>query len=99
MYAPIIFEEQSNSELLSTLMPVIQVVFAFLTIFVIDKWGRRTLLLVGAVICSIGHLICCVALDEDGENNTRNWVFNVGVLIYAGVFNTTYGVITYASSI
>lgn len=98
MYAPKIFDKQPNAEVLSALMSVIQVIFALFAIPLVDRLGRRTLLLIGAIICSIGHLVCCIAIDEDGEDTTRNWVFNVGILLFVGVFNPTFGAITYFPS-
>eukprot|EP00826_Nyctotherus_ovalis_P013818 TRINITY_DN1378_c0_g1_i3.p5 TRINITY_DN1378_c0_g1~~TRINITY_DN1378_c0_g1_i3.p5 ORF type:complete len:106 (+),score=30.85 TRINITY_DN1378_c0_g1_i3:1392-1709(+) len=94
MYAPAIFEKQDNSDALSAAMAGIQVVFAALTPLFIDRYGRRTLFIWGMVFCSIGHLMACIGFTDDGDNTARNWVLNIGILLYSGVFNATYGALT-----
>ena len=95
MYAPSIFESQPNSGYLPTALSAIQVVFSFATIFVMDKFGRRTLFLVGAILATIGHLLCCIGYDESGDNTGKNWTFNVGAFLFIGIFNVSYGAVTY----
>ena len=97
MYTTIIFDDQPNSDYLATLLSAVQIVFSILALFVVNKFDRRTLFLAGSVICSIGHFICCVSLDDSGECTARNWSFNSGAFLFAGVYNTTYGSITYSS--
>lgn len=93
MYAPSIFAMQDNSDTLSALMAAIQVVFAVLTPLFVERTKRRTLFLWGAVFCSIGHLMATIGFNED-DDTARNWVLNIGILLYAGVFNATYGILT-----
>ena len=95
MYAPQIFDAQPNSNFLPALISGIQVLFSLFTIPLIDRVPRKVLFVIGAILTAIAHMICCIALDEDGENTTKNWFFNVGAMLSAGVFNTTYGAITY----
>lgn len=93
-YAPVLFAKQPNSGYLPSVVAIIQIVFAMLTP-VVEGLGRRTLLLLGALICSIGHLMCIVSLDPTGLSTIRNWVFNFGVFVFIASFNVTFGPITY----
>ena len=54
-YAPIIFSVQPNSQDLPMLLSIFQVISAFCTIFIVNRFKRKTLFLAGAVVCSIGH--------------------------------------------
>jgi len=93
MYAPVIFDTQDNPDALAAAMAAIQVIFAAMGLLFVERFGRITIFLWGAVICSIGHFLACVGFNEDNDT-TRNWAFNIGILLYAGVFNTTYGIMT-----
>jgi SP family facilitated glucose transporter-like MFS transporter 8 len=93
MYASAIFETQNNSSALSAAMAGIQVVFAAFTPLLVERFRRIALFLWGAVICSIGHLLAFIGFNED-NNTARNWVLNVGILLFAGTFNATYGMLT-----
>jgi len=92
MYAPVVFGKQSNSEVLAAVMAAAQVLFALSTPLFIDRIGRIPVFIWGAVISSIAHLLTTIGYTEDGENTTLNWLLNVGIILYAGVFNATYGV-------
>ena len=94
-YAPIIYEQQPNSNYLPTLLSLSQFVFGILVLPIINKFGRRTFLLLGSVVCSLAHFICFVSLDMSGRSTIRNWIFNSGTFIYMGGFNVSYGPITY----
>lgn len=95
MYSPIIFGRQSNSDTLSAVMAAMQVLFAVITPLFVDRFGRRTIFIWGAVISTVAHLLSFIGYTESAESTARNWVLNVGILIFAGVFNSTYGVLTY----
>lgn len=90
-YAPIIFEKQPNSSFLPPAMTFTRLAFAFFVIPIAGKFGRRTLLLWGVVISTITHLTCFISLDPSGKDEVMNWIFNVGLFIYVGTFNLTYG--------
>eukprot|EP00826_Nyctotherus_ovalis_P018403 TRINITY_DN15510_c0_g1_i15.p1 TRINITY_DN15510_c0_g1~~TRINITY_DN15510_c0_g1_i15.p1 ORF type:complete len:302 (+),score=66.24 TRINITY_DN15510_c0_g1_i15:915-1820(+) len=94
-YAPIIYEEQPNSSYLPTLLSLSQFIFGILVLPIIDKFGRRTFFLLGAVVCSLAHLMCFASLDMSGKSTARNWIFNCGTFIYMGGFNISYGPMTY----
>lgn len=76
------------------MLPIAITLFSFLTIPIVSKFNRRTLFLTGAALCSLGHLVCCASLDDSGKSAVRNWIFNAGVLVYVGAFNSTFGVMT-----
>lgn len=94
-YAPIIYEQQPNSSYLPTLLSLSQFVFGILVLPIIDKFGRRTFFLLGAVVCSLAHFMCFASLDMSGKSAARNWIFNSGTFIYMGGFNISYGPMTY----
>jgi len=94
MYAPIIFGKQPNSDALAAVMAAVQVLFALITPLFIDRIGRIPLFVLGAAISSIAHLLSTIGYTEDAENTTLNWLLNVGIILYGGVFNATYGVCT-----
>lgn len=76
-------------------MAAIQVLFAAITPLFVDRFGRRTIFLWGAGICTVGHLLAFIGYTEDEGNTARDWVLNIGILLFAGVFNSTYGVATW----
>jgi len=93
MYAPVIFKTQNNSDALAAALAAIQVIFAAITPLFVERFGRRTIFLCGAVICSIGHLLSCIGFNEDNDR-VRNWVLNTGLLSFAGTFHASYGILT-----
>lgn len=95
MYAPVIFDKQPNSATLSSIMAAIQVIFAAITPLLVDRFGRRTIFLWGAGICTVGHLMSFIGYTENEGNTTKDWVLNVGILLFGGAFNCTYGVATW----
>jgi uncharacterized membrane protein len=94
MYAPIIFKKQSGSDTLSAVMAAVQVLFALITPFIVDRFGRCTVFFWGAVICSVTHLLSTIGYTDNADNTTLNWLLNIGIILFGGVFNCTYGVIT-----
>jgi hypothetical protein len=96
IFAASIFEGQSNEDYVKIIIPVSIAAFSLLTIPIVTKFNRRTLFLTGSALCSLGHLICFLSLYETGTDNLRNWIFNIGLIIYVGTFNSTYGATTYS---
>ncbi len=94
-YAPKVFALQPGADYLPAIMSSINVVFAFIAIFLIGMFGRRPLLLFGSIACAVGHVICVVSLDPTGEDMNRNWGFNIGVFIYVAMYTITYGPLWY----
>jgi len=94
MYAPVIFDAQEDFEFLLPLMALVQVIFALITPLFINRIGRITVFMCGAVISSIAHLLSTIGYTEDQEPDAFNWPLNIGIILYGGVFNATYGVAT-----
>ncbi|KAK6825349.1 hypothetical protein PG987_012843 [Apiospora arundinis] len=88
------FDEQM-SRLLTAVSGTIYLVAAFCSLFVIDRVGRRKLMLNGAVSMSICHLVAaiCLKAGEDDPSKTKT-MGNVTVamfVLYHVFFSPTWG--------
>jgi len=94
MYAPSIFAAQINHQFLSPLMAGVQLFFAVITPFFINRIGRIPIFLCGAVVSSIAHIFSAIGYTKNPESSDFNWPLNIGIILYGGIFNATYGVAT-----
>lgn len=95
MYASRAFESQPNSSYLLPLTVSMETIFSILIIPVINRIGRRTLSIIGALVSTISYLMCYITLDESGKSTTKNWIFNIGAMISVGIFSASYGAVMY----
>lgn len=95
VYAPLFFGKQPGADVLTVIFFVVNVVFSFVVIPIVLAVGRRTLLLLGGIICAAAHFVCFVSIDLDGENAARNWAFNIGIYVYIAAFSVTFGPVWY----
>jgi len=96
IFAASIFKGQSNENYIKIIIPISIGALSLLIIPVVAKFNRGTLFLTGSALCSLGHLICFLSLDETGKDDLRNWIFNIGLIIYIGAFSSIYGATTYS---
>ena len=91
-YAPEIFKAAgagTNTALQQTiLIGFINVVFTFVAIYAVDKWGRRTLLLFG----SAGMGVCLLVIGGAFHfNASQSWLLLPFILLYIAFFASSMG--------
>jgi SP family arabinose:H+ symporter-like MFS transporter len=91
-YAPEIFKAAgsgTSSALFQTvLVGLINVVFTFVAIYAVDKWGRKTLLLFGSAGMGISLLIIGIAFHF---NASQGWLLLPFILLYIACFASSMG--------
>lgn len=95
MFAPTAFENQGNAEVLSAVLSVFHSVFAAISIVIVNKVGKKVLLLIGSAVIVIGYIVCLITYSDDGSNKAKNWVYNVSTFLIVGIFNLSWGPMTY----
>jgi len=93
-YAPIIFQEagvsSANTAILATsLIGVVNVIFTVVASLIIDKFGRRPLLLWGAVVMTVS-LVALGAIFAIGPNKTGYFILLV-LSLYIAAFALSFG--------
>ncbi|KAJ9132968.1 General substrate transporter [Pleurostoma richardsiae] len=83
----------TNPFLISLIMNIVNVVSTFPALFVIEPWGRRKLLLVGAVGMAICQLIIASFTAAAGKSmpTTANQILIIFVAIYVFFFAASWG--------
>lgn len=94
-YAPTIFTmagfEQASSAILATLgVGVVNVLFTIISLFLIDRWGRRPLLFVGLTGMLISLFLVGVVLDHPDLENGR-WIAVTCIVGYIACFAMSLG--------
>src|SRR5256714_4595009 len=93
-YAPIIFQEagvsSANTAILATsLIGVVNVIFTVVASLIIDKFGRRPLLLWGAVVMTVS-LVALGAIFAIGPNKAGYFILLV-LCLYIAAFALSFG--------
>ncbi|XP_019550523.3 facilitated trehalose transporter Tret1-like [Aedes albopictus] len=86
-YAQIIFEKISTSltpEEMSIVLGVVQMIAVVFPVFLVDRMGRRPLLLISATGTTTGLLICTIYFAAAGDNyqGSLGWIAFVSLLFY-----------------
>lgn len=91
-YAPEIFKAAgagTNAAFLQTvLVGIINLLFTFVAIYSVDKWGRKTLLLFGSAGMGICLLVIGIAFHF---HTSRGWLLLTFVLLYIACFASSLG--------
>ncbi|KAK4151088.1 general substrate transporter [Chaetomidium leptoderma] len=82
-----------NPFTISLIMQVINMVSTLPGLFVVESWGRRKLLIVGAIGMAICQLLIASFATASGENNqtTQNQILIIFVAIYIFFFAASWG--------
>jgi len=82
-----------NPHTISLIMQVINVVSTLPGLFVVESWGRRKLLIVGAIGMAICQLLIASYATANGDNNqtTQNQILIIFVAIYIFFFAASWG--------
>ncbi|GAB1310547.1 glucose transporter [Madurella fahalii] len=82
-----------NPFTISLIMQVINVVSTFPGLFVVESWGRRRLLIVGAIGMAICQLMIASFATANGDNNPpiQNKILIIFVAIYIFFFAASWG--------
>jgi sugar porter (SP) family MFS transporter len=78
---------------ISLIMQVVNMVSTFPGLFVVESWGRRKLLMVGAVGMAICQLMIAAFATANGDNNqpVQNQILIIFVSIYIFFFAASWG--------
>ncbi|KAK9322260.1 general substrate transporter [Lipomyces orientalis] len=95
-YATVFFTKVGVSEpfTITIITNLVNVVGTVISFFIVDKIGRRPLLLVGSVIMFVGHFsvgVCGVVSDHDPANHSAQIGVVVFTLIYVLGLASTWG--------
>ncbi|KAL2129048.1 hypothetical protein VTI74DRAFT_8305 [Chaetomium olivicolor] len=82
-----------NPFTISLIMQVINMVSTFPGLFVVESWGRRKLLIIGAIGMAICQLFIASFATASGDNNrtTQNQILIIFVAIYIFFFAASWG--------
>ncbi|MES2504043.1 MAG: sugar porter family MFS transporter [Myxococcota bacterium] len=94
-YAPLIFEQvgfpgASHAILATVSVGIINVLFTIISLFLIDRLGRRPLLLIGLAGMGVSLFICGLTFLSDSQEAFR-WFALVSVLSYIAFFAISLG--------
>ncbi|KAJ6007288.1 Major facilitator-type transporter ecdD [Penicillium herquei] len=81
----------SNSFLMSTIMNIVNVCCTPVSFWTIERFGRRTLLLYGAVVMFVCEFVVAIVGTSDGTSKTANTCLVVFTCIYIAAFASTWG--------
>lgn len=81
----------SNSFLMSTIMNVVNVAATPISFWTIERFGRRTLLLYGAVIMCVCEFIVAIVGTTDEGSKAANMCLIVFTCMYIAAFASTWG--------
>ena len=86
------FEEASSAFLVSLLVPGILLIFTIVAIYTVDKFGRRPLLIIGALGMTCSFLLSGFAYSSSTING---WLVLVGILLFTAFFAMSFGPIVW----
>ncbi|MDT8859249.1 D-xylose transporter XylE [Alkalihalobacillus sp. MEB130] len=90
-YAPRIFADMGasadDSMMQTVLLGVVNLIFVFIALTLVDKWGRKRLLLIGSVGMAIG-MFGVAALSAQETMGLSALLF---ILLYAAFYNLSFG--------
>ncbi|EHY53293.1 Sugar transporter STL1 [Exophiala dermatitidis] len=103
-YSPSLFETMGigyNMRLvLSGVLNVTQLVGVSTSLYTMDKFGRRPLLLLGSIGMTISHIIIAVLVglyfDTWADHKDKGWVAVAFLFVYMLIFGMTYGPVPWA---
>ncbi|XP_019530905.2 facilitated trehalose transporter Tret1-2 homolog [Aedes albopictus] len=99
-YTTFILNDTNSGVLVATpvttvIVGAIQVVVMLLTIFIVDKVGRRILLMISAIFMAISTILLAVyfQLQEDDSTQVKNlgWLPVLAVCLFIAMFSIGYG--------
>ncbi|KAF1970344.1 general substrate transporter [Bimuria novae-zelandiae CBS 107.79] len=103
-YSPSLFktlgQDYEMQLLLSGIINCTQLVGVATSLWTMDRFGRRPLLLVGAALMSVSHLIIAVLVGKFGDQwssyKTEGWVAVAFLFFYMFSFGATWGPVPWA---
>ncbi|KIX92428.1 uncharacterized protein Z520_11903 [Fonsecaea multimorphosa CBS 102226] len=103
-YSPSLFESMNvnyNMRLvLSGILNVTQLLGVSTSLYTMDRFGRRPLLLLGSVIMTISHVIIAVLVglyfDSWNDHKDKGWVAVAFLFLYMLAFGMTWGPVPWA---
>ncbi len=99
LYAPTMFTDlgfsKSTSMLQSIMLGVVKVAFTAWVVFVVDKWGRKPLLLIGNVLMSLTLLLLGVVVVTVHSHATAGVTAVVLLMIYLAGYELGWGAIVW----
>lgn len=96
-YAPTLFEQagfgKATSAMLATAgIGTINVIFTIIALPLIDKWGRRPLLLFGLIGMTISWVVLAAMFGlEAAQTTVLRWMALAGMMIYVPCFAMSFG--------
>jgi sugar porter (SP) family MFS transporter len=82
------FEETSSAFLVSLMMPMILLIFTVVAIFTVDKFGRKPLLIIGALGMTGSFFVSGLAFSS---NHLNGWLVLAGILFFTAFFAMSWG--------
>ena len=104
-YAPSMYESQGNLKPILTFATMfINFLATFASIFIMDKLGRKLLLIIGSIGCAIGLTLATIGYTKPEPKNEQflsisessfHWIFNSGVFFFMASFGLSHGPVWY----
>jgi MFS family permease len=103
-YSPSLFQsfglDYNMQLILGGVLNVTQLVGVSTSLYTMDKFGRRPLLLIGSVCMTIAHVVIAVLVglyyNDWTDHQTQGWVAVAFLFFYMLAFGCTYGPGTYS---
>lgn len=98
LYAPRIFNTTGSPDLYTTGVMIVNFVFTLVSVFTSDNLGRKTLLILGSVICGGTLLVAAIVIGikkSVGDLSALNYIFITAIYVFVASFGVSHGPIEY----